>query len=179
MTVLHKFMQEINIIYIGNLFRSRKGLDVLDSFTTLSAKRKDVKLTIYQKQMSWKAILGKIVTFFISTWAFFKIRKNSNIEIVKCGSHNEYFSHVKTCQIGLSLGDEKIDSKHRTRISEYINYNLNILTSLDLLNCDTYEVKKTSESLGIKVGNNYVIQEFESPYSFENSMLYMNERKLV
>ena len=112
MTVLHKFMQEINIIYIGNLFRSKKGLDVLDSFTKLSAKRKDVKLTIYQKKMSWKAILGKIATFFIHTWAFFKIRKNSNIEIVKCESRSEYFSHVKTCEIGLSLGDEKLSLIH-------------------------------------------------------------------
>ena len=179
MTVLHKFMQEINIIYIGNLFRSRKGLDVLDSFTALCAKRKDVKLTIYHKQMSWKAILGKITTFLIRTWAFFKIRKNSNIEIVKCGSHSEYFPHVKTCEIGLSLGDEKIDSKHRTRISEYINCNLNVLTSLDLLDCDKYKVEKTSDSLEIKVGSNYVIQGFETPYSFENSLLCMNEKELV
>ena len=81
MTVLHKFMQEINIIYIGNLFRSRKGLDVLDSFTALSAKRKNVKLTIYQKQMSWKAILGKIVTFFISTWLFLRLERIPTLKL--------------------------------------------------------------------------------------------------
>jgi len=171
-------MKSINLIYIGNLFRTRKGLEIIKRFINLLSKKDNFKLIIYQKSLSKKAFWARLVTFCIKSVALLKIRSCNNIKIKNCGSDNAYLSQIRTYDIGISLGDTELDAKHKTRISEYTNQKLNILKSIEQLQNKNCHIENKNKSLEIIIKNRYSIKDFESPHSFENILLYMNGKDL-
>ncbi len=152
----------INLIYIGNLFRTTRGLEIIKRFINLLSK---------------KAFWTRLVTFCIKNVALLKIRSCNNIKIKNCGSDNAYLSQIRTYDIGISLGDTELDAKHKTRISEYTNQKLNILKSIEQLQNKNYHIENKNKSLEIIIKDRYSIKDFESPYSFENILLYMNGKQ--
>jgi len=169
----------INLVYIGNLFRTTRGLEIINSFIKLLSVNDNFKLTIYQKSLSKKAFLARITTFLIKSIALLKIRNIENIKIEKCSSDNVYLSKIRNCDIGLSLGNSELDSKHYTRTNEYIAQKLSVLSSIEQLQNKNYNVEKVNNTLRIQIKNNYSITDFESPYSFENILLNMNGKDII
>ena len=172
-------MEIINLVYVGNLFRTTKGLEIINNFINLLSVNDNFKLTIYQKSPSKKAFLARIVTFCIKSVALLKIRNIKNIKIEECSSDNVYLSKIKKCDIGISLGSSEIDLKHCTRTNEYITQKLSILSYIKQLQGKNYSVEKTNNILKIQIKNNYSITNFESPHSFENVLLNMNGKEII
>jgi len=172
-------MEIISLVYVGNLFRTTRGLEIIKIFINLLSIKDNFKLTIYQKPLSKKAVLTRLITFCIKSIALLKIRNIKNIEIQNCGSDNAYLSNIKKGDIGISLGDTVLDSKHCTRTSEYINQKLCVLNSIEQLHSRNYCIEKRNKSLEIIINNNYSIKDFESPYSFGNILLNMNGKDII
>ena len=163
----------ITLVYVGNLFRTTKGLEIIRIFKSLVSKKNNLKLIIYQKNLSKKAFLARLITFCIKSVALLRIRGYNNIEIKNCSSDSSYLSQIKTYDIGISLGNTKLDSKHKTRINEYIDQNLNVVKSIKQLQNKNYDLMKKNKSLELIINGKYSIKDFESPYSFENILLNM------
>ena len=172
-------MEIINLVYVGNLFRTTRGLEIINSFINLLSVNGNFKLTIYQKSPSKKAFLARITTFFIKSVALLKIRNIENVKIEECSSDNAYLSKIKKCDIGISLGSSEVDLKHCTRTNEYITQKLSILSYIKQLQGKNYSVEKTNNILKIQIKNNYSITDFESPYSFANILLNMNGKEVI
>ena len=143
----------INLVYIGNLFRTTRGLEIINSFIKLLSVNDNFKLTIYQKSLSKKAFLARITTFLIKSIALLKIRNIENIKIEKCSSDNVYLSKIRNCDIGLSLGNSELDSKHYTRTNEYIAQKLSVLSSIEQLQNKNCHIENKNKSLEIIIKN--------------------------
>lgn len=172
-------MEIINLIYIGNLFRTRRGLEIISQFKQILSKNNNIKLTIYQKKLSKKAFFAKMATFCIRIMAILKIGNNQNIEIKDCDSKGEYISQIENCDIGLSLGNQGLDSKHNTRFNEYMEHDLPILDSIGRMQSKKYFLRKVNQALEIVINNNYSINNFESPNVFKNILLNLNGESLI
>lgn len=172
-------MEIINLIYIGNLFRTRRGLEIISQFKQILSKNNNIKLTIYQKKLSKKAFFAKMATFCIRIMAILKIGNNQNIEIKDCDSKGEYISQIRNCDIGLSLGNQGLDSKHNTRFNEYMEHDLPILDSIGRMQSKKYFLRKVNQALEIVINNNYSINNFESPNVFKNILLNLNGESLI
>jgi len=172
-------MEIINLIYIGNLFRTRRGLEIINQFKQILSKNNNIKLTIYQKKLSKKAFLARMTTFCIRIIAILKIGSNKNIEIKNCDSNGKYVSQIKNCDIGLSLGNEVLDSTHKTRLNEYVEHDLPILDSIQRMQANNYCLRKVNQVFEIVINNNYSIKNFESQNVFKNILLNLNGENLT